>query len=44
MVGMHGLSWMFWLIVLAAFLFYARDRTGARGDRPREAAHDVMYE
>ena len=35
MVGMHGLWWMFWLIVLAAFLFFGRGRGGAWGDRLR---------
>ena len=42
MVGMHGLWWMFLMIVLAAFLFFGRGRGGAWGDRRREVPHDVL--
>lgn len=42
MVGMHGLWWAFWLIVVAAILFIGRGRSGPWSDRPREAPHDVL--
>ena len=42
MAGMHGLWWMFWLIVLAAFLFFGQGRIGAWGGRHRKAPHDVL--
>ena len=42
MVGMHGLWWAFWLIVLVTFLFLGRVRLGVRRDRPREFPHEVL--
>jgi putative membrane protein len=42
MVGMHGLWWLFSLIVLVAFLFLGRVRLGLRSDRPRESPHEVL--
>ena len=47
MVGMRELWWMFsvfWLILLAAFLFYGRGRIGASGERLRKVPHDVLLQ
>lgn len=42
MVGMHGLWWLFWLVLLAGFLFSGWGRSGRRGNRPRETPHEVL--
>ncbi|MEO6409481.1 MAG: SHOCT domain-containing protein [Burkholderiaceae bacterium] len=42
MIGMHGLWWMFWLVIVVAFLFIGRGHFGSRGDRPRESPLDVL--
>ena len=42
MVGMHGLWWMFWLVVVLVFLFIGRGRLWPWGERSREAPHDVL--
>jgi len=42
MVGMHGIWWVFWLLVIGAVAFYGWGRTGRRDDRPRETPHEVL--
>ena len=34
MGGMHGYWWLFWMLVVAATLFYGWERPGRRGNRP----------
>lgn len=40
MAGMHGIWWVFWLLVIAAVVFYGWGRR--RDDRPRETPHEVL--
>lgn len=42
MGGLHGLGWIFWLVVIAALLYLGRGRLGAQGRQPRETAHEVL--
>ena len=42
MIGMHGLWWLFWLLIIGVFFFSGWGRPGRRGDRPRETAHQVL--
>ena len=42
MAGMHGLWWLFWLVLLAGLLFFGRDRFVGRGDRTSETPHEVL--
>ena len=42
MVGMHGLWWLFWLVLIAVFLLSGWGRSEPRGDRPRETAHELL--
>ena len=42
MGGMHGLWWLFWLMVVGVALFNGWGRRGGRSDHPRETPHDVL--
>ena len=42
MAGMHGLWWLFWLLIVGVVLFFAWGRPGLRGERPRETPHEVL--
>ena len=42
MGGMHGLWWIFWLVLIGVLLFYGWGRPGERGRRPSETPHDVL--
>jgi putative membrane protein len=47
MVGMHGLWWLFWLVLLGVFLFGGWGRWGGRWNRsrdtPRDTPHEVLH-
>jgi putative membrane protein len=42
MIGMHGIWWVFWLLVIGVVAFYAWGRPDRRDDRPRETPHEVL--
>ena len=42
MVDMHGFWWLFWLLMIGVWFFSGCGRSGRRGDRPRETAHEVL--
>ena len=42
--GMHGLWWLFWLVLLAALLFGSWGRLGGRRNRSRETSRDTPHE
>ena len=42
MVGMHGFWWLFWLLIIGVWFFSGWRRSGRRGDRQREDAHEVL--
>ena len=41
--GMHGLWWLFWLVLLAALLYGSWGRSGDRRNRSREAPRDTPH-
>ena len=41
--GMHGLWWLFWLVLLAAILFGSWGRSGGRRNRSRETPRDTPH-
>ena len=42
MVGMHGFRWMFWLVLIGAFMLLGWGNAGVRGIRTREDPHEVL--
>lgn len=42
MVGMHIFWWFFWVVVVLAIVFWGRGESGARRERPRETAHELL--
>lgn len=42
MMGMHGLWWIFWMVVVIALLFWGRSDFSTRRERPRETPHEVL--
>jgi putative membrane protein len=42
MMGMHGLWWIFWIVVVIALVFWGQSGSSARRERPRETPHDVL--
>lgn len=42
MGGMHGLWWIFWLVLIGVWVFLASRRTGWRGDVDRETPGEVL--
>ena len=42
--GMHGLWWLFWLVLLGAFVFGGWGRTGGRPNRSRDTPRDTPHE
>ncbi len=47
MGGMHGLWWLFWLVLLAVFLFAGWGSLGGRRHRvtelPRDTPHELLH-
>jgi putative membrane protein len=47
MGGMHGLWWLFWLVLLGVFVFGGWGRSGDRWNRshetPRETPHELLH-
>ena len=44
MGGMHGLWWLFWLILLGVFVFAGWGRSGGRRNGSRETPRDTPHE
>ena len=44
MGGMHGLWWLFWLVLLGAFVFGGWGRSGAWRKRSRDTPLDTPHE
>lgn len=44
MGGMHGLWWLFWLVVVGVFLFGGWGRAANRQNRSPETVRDTPYE
>jgi putative membrane protein len=44
MGGMHGLWWLFWLVLLGVFVFGGWGRSGNRQNRSPETARDTPHE
>lgn len=42
MMGMHGLWWIFWIVVVVALLLWGRSDFPARRERPRETPDDIL--
>ncbi len=42
MGGMHGLWWIFWMVLLGALFFSGWGRPGEQGRRPRETPREVL--
>ena len=42
MGGMHGLWWIFWIVLIGVIVFYGWGRTGDRDRRPRETLQQVL--
>lgn len=42
MMGMHGLWWIFWIVVVIALLFWGRADFSVRREQPRETPHDIL--
>ena len=42
MGGMHGLWWIFWVVLIAAFVFYGWGRPSEHRRRPRETPQEVL--
>ncbi len=44
MGGMHGLWWLFWLMLLGALVFGGWGRSSGRWNRSRETVRDTPHE
>ncbi len=42
MGGMHGLWWIFWVVLIGVLVFYGWGRRGGIRGRPRETPLDVL--
>ena len=42
MGGMHGLWWIFWVVLIGFIVYYARGRPGEQRRRPRETSQEVL--
>jgi len=42
MGGMHGLWWIFWVVLIGAIVFAGWGRQGGQRGRPRETPHEVL--
>ncbi|WP_372658848.1 SHOCT domain-containing protein [Hydrogenophaga sp.] len=42
MGGMHGLWWIFWVLLIGVLVFYSWGRPGGRRHGPRETPHEVL--
>ncbi|MDQ2735662.1 MAG: SHOCT domain-containing protein [Pseudomonadota bacterium] len=42
MGGMHGLWWIFWVVLIGVLVFYAWGRPGEQRHRPRETLQEVL--
>lgn len=42
MGGMHGLWWIFWVVLIGAIVFAGWGRHGGQRDRTRETPHEVL--
>jgi len=40
--GMHGLWWVFWVVLIAVIVLLAWGRPGGQRRHPRETPHDVL--
>jgi putative membrane protein len=43
MGGMHGLWWLFWLVLLGALVFSGVGRTGSRWNSSRDTPHELLH-
>ena len=41
--GMHGVWWLFWLLMIGVFLFYGWGKPGRRSERLRETPQEVLH-
>jgi putative membrane protein len=42
MGGMHGLWWIFWVVLVGVLIFYGWGRSGEQRRRPRETPQQVL--
>lgn len=42
MGGMHGLWWIFWIVLIGVIVFYGWGRPGSEQRRSRETPHEVL--
>lgn len=42
MGGMHGLWWIFWIVLIGVIVFYGWGRPGSEQRRARETPHEVL--
>ncbi len=42
MGGMHGLWWIFWIVLIGVIVFYGWGRSGGRRRHPQEAPQQVL--
>lgn len=42
MGGMHGLWWLFWIVLIVALVYAGRGRPSARQRGPKETPHEVL--
>ena len=43
MGGMHGLWWLFWLVLIGVFVFGVWGRSGVRRNRSRETPRELLH-
>ena len=43
MGGMHGLWWLFWLVLIGVFVFGVWGRPGVRRNRSRETPRELLH-
>ena len=42
MAGMHGLWWIFWVVLIGLLVYAAWGRGGESRHKPRETPHDIL--
>ncbi len=42
MGGMHGLWWIFWIVLIGFLVYYVWGRPGEQRRRPRETSQEVL--
>lgn len=42
MGGMHGLWWIFWVVLIGALVFYSWKRPSGKNPEPRETPHEML--